>query len=516
MTKDERTPWWASHLLWILIAITSTIPFWVTTVPPLTDLPNHIARFYLLLNLDRSPFLAKYYAVHWHLIGNLGVDIPVRLLGPMLGAELAARMVVAMIPPLTVAGIYAVSRALNGQVAPSALVAVALVYNWPFNSGFVNFSLSSAMALLILAAWIRLRDLSFLTRLLVFVPLSFATWVAHIAGWGLLGLAVLGFELTRAYQSRGFKLRSFFVAAFETFPFALMIIFTALWRSETSSPVGFYYNSAVFLNKLLSLVTIFREEYVLWDVLCSAVFLLLTVVMFISGGRRIVVAAAVITALYLLAFAVCPEGLFAGAFLDRRLLPFAAMFFAMSLGVTERVLQDKHGRRFLSFIAFGAIGLFAARIVVTTIVWERINLSMVQHLALLDQLPPQSRVFGLMIEPCEKSWPRGRLDHLQQFAVTRRESVINGLFQESGLNEVEASYRRLDGFDPNMLNTVHSAACPVPYIRETFQSAIERFPRSQFDYVWLVSPDPLPAFDDTGLELVSSVRNDRLFKIIAP
>src|SRR6202007_3367312 len=118
---------------------------------------------------DRSPFLAQHYTINWRLIGNLGVDIPVLMLGPMLGAEQSARIVVMMIPPLTFGGIYAVSRSMNHQVAPGAIIGLLLVYNWPLNSGFVNFSLSCAMALLILAALIQLREGSFFFKLLVFV-----------------------------------------------------------------------------------------------------------------------------------------------------------------------------------------------------------------------------------------------------------------------------------------------------------------------------------------------------------
>ena len=73
-------------------------------------------------------------------------------------------------------------------------MALPLAYNWPLNMGFVNFSLSAAMALLIFALWVRLRAWGFFARLLIFAPLSFATWVAHLAGWGLLGLAVPRFR----------------------------------------------------------------------------------------------------------------------------------------------------------------------------------------------------------------------------------------------------------------------------------------------------------------------------------
>jgi len=514
--KPNERPWWTSTVLWLVLALVTTIPFLIVAIPPLPDLPNHTARYYILLNIDHSPFLQMYYGVHWQFIGNLGVDIIVRVIGPVLGAERAAHLIVSIIPPLTVAGIYSLSRALNDQVAPSALVALPFAYNWPLNAGFVNFSLSAALALLVLAFWIRMRAWGFVVRLLIFAPLGFATWIAHVAGWGLLGLGVFGFEVTRAYQLRGLNLRSLLGAALATFPFALMIFFILLWRSEIPSTMNASSAYEILLHKFISLVSLLREYYELWDVSCTLLFLALVVAIYFAGGRRIVVASMLIAILYALAFALCPSDLFNGAFADRRLLPYAAIFVPLSVGVADQVLMNERQRRALSFVAMGALVFFAARLAVTTIAWERSDRLYNQHLALLEQIPHHSRVFGLMVESCDQMWPRiGRLDHLQQFALVRRESVINGLFQGIGLNQVDARYRKLNGFDSNMLTLVHSNTCPVPYITETLQTAIARFPRDRFDYVWLLASDPLPNFDSRGLRLIGLSGNDRLYQIAA-
>jgi hypothetical protein len=502
--------------LWVVLALASTIPFFFAEIPPLTDLPNHIARYYIFLNLDHSPFLQNYYLVQWYLIGNLGTDVVVRTIGPILGAELATRVAVGIIPALTIAGIYSVSRALNGQVAPSALIAAPFAYNWPLITGFVNFSLSAAMALLVLAFWIQMRARSFIVRLLIFAPLGFATWVAHVAGWGLLGLGVFGFEVARAYQLRGLSLRSLLGSALATFPFALMILFTLYWRTGTSIAVGVSAADNVFLDKVISLASLFREEYIFWDAASTLIFITLVIAAYYVGGKRVVVGGLVIAALYSLAFILCPTTLFNSGFADRRLLPYAAIFASLSLGIAEHYLTDEKRRRVLSLFAIVAIVFFAARIVITTIIWERSDREFNAHLTLLKNIPRHSRVFSLMVESCKKQWSRvGRPDHLPQLAIVRRDSVINGLFQNSGLNQVEALYRKSDGFNPNMLGTVHSDTCPVPYIRETLQTAIVRFPRDHFDYVWLLSPEPLPPFDMRGLRLIGSSGNDRLYQITA-
>ena len=507
--------WWTSPLLWLVLALATTIPFFIVDIPPLTDLPNHMARYYVFLNIDNSPFLQDYYSVHWYFIGNLGVDIIVKVIGPVLGAELATRVAVGIIPPLTVAGIYSVSRALNRQVAPSALVALPLAYNWPLNNGFVNFSLSAAMALLVLALWIRMRAWGFVVRALIFAPLGFATLVAHTAGWGLLGLAVFGFEVGRAYQQRGVNLRSLLEAVLATFPFALMILFTLLWRNGTSSPMGIAFAPDILWSKFVSLVSIFRERYALWDVGCTLLFLALTIASYFAGERRVVVSGILIAILYALAFMLCPDTLFSSNFADRRLLPYAAIFVPLSVGVADQVLTNEQRRRILSLVATGAIVFFAARLAVTTTVWERLDRLFDRHLALLEQIPRHSRVFGLSVDSCDWAWSSvGAMNSLQQFALIRRESFVNGLFQFSGYN-LEVGYRKLDGSNASMLATVRSDACPVSYIPETLQTAIARFPHNRFDYVWLLALDPLPTFDIRGLRLIGSSGNDRLYQIAA-
>jgi hypothetical protein len=507
-----RRLWWRSPVLWFALCLASLIPFLVVGMPPLTDLPNHIARYYILLNIAHSPFLSEYFSVHWQLIGNLGGDLLVEAIGRFLGADSGAKVVMALIPPLTIAGIYAVSRAVNGQVAPSALMSTPLAYNWPLTSGFVNFNLSAAMALLVLALWIRLRGRSFLARLVIFSPLSFATWVAHVAGWGLLGLAVLGFELARSYQISRVNIRTLALAAFETFPFALTFLLTVVWRTESEEPIGVAFGSDILYKKFVSIVTLFREHYQSWDVACSVLFLVLTIWMFVAGGRKIMTAAAAVAVCYGLAFVAFPEGLFAGTNVDRRLLPYAAMFVPLSIGVADGVLENERRRRLLSVVAIAAVVFFGARVTVTAIAWNQLDRSLESHLKLLEGIPRHSRVFALALEECEKPWSRSRLDHLQQLAIPRTESLINGLF--TGLNEVQYREKSTGGFDWNMFAAVDTESCQVPYVRESLQSAIRQFPRDRFQFLWLIAPTPLPRFDESGLELIGSNGNDRLYAVI--
>src|SRR3546814_576470 len=125
-------------------------------VPPLVDLPGHMARYRVQLDYGDHPWLRDWYAFHWQLIGNLGVDLLVEPLGRLFGIELAVKLIVMTIPALTVSGLLWIAREVHGRVPATALFALPIAYSYPFHFGFANFALSMALALNAYAFWLRL------------------------------------------------------------------------------------------------------------------------------------------------------------------------------------------------------------------------------------------------------------------------------------------------------------------------------------------------------------------------
>lgn len=139
------------------MALIALVPFLAIRIPSMTDLPGHIGRYSVMLDGGRSPFLADYYSFNWRVIGNLGLDLFVAAFG-WLGAERAAWLGAAILAPLTILGMAAVSRALHGRVQPGALAAACFAMSNPLMFGFVNYCLSLALALFGFAAWVRWRE----------------------------------------------------------------------------------------------------------------------------------------------------------------------------------------------------------------------------------------------------------------------------------------------------------------------------------------------------------------------
>ncbi len=83
------------------------------------DLPGHMGRYRVQLDLATSPDLQRYFGFHWQVIGNLGVDLLVQILAPILGLEGAVKLIVCTIPVLTVGGMLWVAREVHGRVPPT-------------------------------------------------------------------------------------------------------------------------------------------------------------------------------------------------------------------------------------------------------------------------------------------------------------------------------------------------------------------------------------------------------------
>ena len=116
--------WWESRALALALVLASAIPLLWPDIAPLVDLPGHMGRYRVQLDLAASPDLQQFYTFRWALIGNLGVDLLVEALAPLIGLEAAVKLVVLTIPPLTVGGLLWVAHEVHGRIPPTAFFAL--------------------------------------------------------------------------------------------------------------------------------------------------------------------------------------------------------------------------------------------------------------------------------------------------------------------------------------------------------------------------------------------------------
>src|SRR3954454_20595964 len=105
-SASARQPraWWEHPALAVAAVLACAIPLLWPDIPPLVDLPGHMGRYHVQLEIGRSPWLGHFYDFRWALIGNLGLDLLVVPLSWLIGLEAAVKLIVVAIPVLTAAG----------------------------------------------------------------------------------------------------------------------------------------------------------------------------------------------------------------------------------------------------------------------------------------------------------------------------------------------------------------------------------------------------------------------------
>src|SRR3569833_3168614 len=199
--RARQANWWERRWFVAVLVVLAALPLIYPPIPPLVDLFGHMGRYRVELDLDQSPWLKQYINNHWAASGILGVDRLVLLLGPIMGREPAVKLIVLLIPPLTAIGFLWVAREVHGRIPPTAQFALPFIYGYPFLFGFVNFTLSVALAFLAFGLWLRLGRLDH-TKLRgwLFVPISLVVFFTHTYGWGLLGLMCFSADAVRLHD----------------------------------------------------------------------------------------------------------------------------------------------------------------------------------------------------------------------------------------------------------------------------------------------------------------------------
>lgn len=472
--------WWERRWFFAAAMLLAALPLLWPSVPPLTDLPGHIGRYRVMLG-DEAALLDRYYAFEWRLVGNLGVDLLVAALAPLMGLEPAVKLVVIAIPVLTTGALLWLSRELTGRVSPWALFALPLAYGYPFQFGFVNYCLGMALALGGWAFWLRLGRLNRIgVRAAVFVPFGLVVWTCHAMGWAMLGLFVFAGEWAVRAKDRKI-LRAAFDAAIASLPLAPPVLAMLAWQGGGApADTGRFFD---LVAKLKGLGSVLRDRWIWLDLPA-----LLVIVMAIYAGirgqaGRFAPQAGAAAGLTALAFLLLPFTLLGSAYADLRLLPFA---FAVALaGLTPREGAP------VRIIALGGLAFFIVRTLGTTVSFAFYDVDWRRELAALDALPRGARVFALVGDGCDQPWAHSRRTHLSAFATARRGAFANDQWRMEGAPLLRVTLP-LGYFahDPSQISV--ETACPHDPNLLPRDRALAAFPRDAFTHVWLIDAPTSP------------------------
>ena len=484
---QQRTqPWWEWRGTFVALILISGLPLLWPDIPPLTDVPGHMGRYRIELDLAHSQYLQRFYEFHWSVIGYLGVDLLVIPLSRLLGLELAVKLVMIAIPLMTVAGFLFVAREVHGRILPTTIFALPFAYNYPFLLGFANFSLSMALVFLALGLWLRLARLGHLRlRAVLFVPISLTIWITHAFGWGALGVLVFSVEFIRQMDRNHRRFIPAAVAAgVHCLPLALPMLLMVLGRTEggASAETGDWFN---FGAKIGSLAMALRDRWIVPDIAAlTIVFILL-----FEGARhpkfeyaRNLATAGVILALV---FLLLPRIISGGAYADMRLAPYL-----LAVGVLAIGFRGEPEPATARALAWGGLAFLLARTAAVALSFYLYDASYDRHLKALDHVPRGARLVSFVGASCEQSWFSGRLEHLAGLAIVRREAFSNDQWEMPGGQLFAVHYPAGAGFIMDPSQIVSSVQCDrAPW--RTLDEALTEVPRDAFDYIWLIDP---PAF----------------------
>jgi hypothetical protein len=472
-------PWWAARWFQALCLGLVMAPMAWPGLPPLTDLPGHLGRYKIIVDLGRSEPLRRFYSFAWSIVPNLGVDLLMVPFAAVFGLELGVKLIVMLTAALTLVGYIWVAEEAHGRASPAWLFAAPLILGYAFHYGFLNFSLALALCFLAFGLWLRLGRLGrVLLRAALFVPIALAIWLAHGIGWAMFGLLVGGFELARQWERGQGIVKGAVLAGWRCLPLAGPLVLTLAWSTGNVVTVTRDWFNPGW--KLVSIAAALRDRWVDFDV--ASVCVLLAVITFGVWDRRVAWSRGLATgaALLLVAFILLPQILLGTSRADIRLVP---TMLAMALLAMRPAAASP---RQVGAFALAGLAFFVVRMGANTASLWQYDRSFSAELQALDHVPRGARLATFVGVGCVSGWGNSRLEHLGGMAIVRREAFSNEQWTVGGshLLQVRPPWTRY--VDPSGFVT----ATRCGEVWRPIAEALSTLPQADFDYVWLIEPHP--------------------------
>ena len=416
-----------SRVLWLfygLALLLALVPIFVTTLPPLVDLPNHLARIYILNHLDTDPALQKYYGVHWHLLGFQSLDILLPPLARWFGLFAAARIYIAISLILVLGGSMALHRALFGRIGLFPLASTLFLYNLLLAWGFVSYLFSVGVALLMLAGWFGSEGRSRLLRVSVFSVATLLLLVCHFFTFAAYAVLIGTYELSRIWHDPRRDLRRGLAQLVEGgLPFVLpCILVVAAYVPQTVSftKYGSFPDVARAVVSPTVMYMTWPDLVVTYAVVFGLWFCWRRRLLRLSKRMRWPLLAMAVTGAFM------PIWLFSVWGASYRIPSLIAF-----LAVSTIDLQFKNRRQIALFVSI-VLGLLLLRVTTTIQVWHDYQANFLEFLAATAKIDAGSRVLALPVPDNDGTWPAPQIypySQLATLAVVERDVLSPTLFK---------------------------------------------------------------------------------------
>lgn len=477
--------WWFV----VVLALVAAIPLAIPVVPPLTDLAGHVGRYAVQLDGGASPVLRQWYTFEWGVLPNLGVDLLVQALAPLIGLDPAVRLIVAAIVALHVAGIVLLARVAHGRTPPTVLFAVPLAYGFPLLYGFVNFALGIALACLALALWLKLGSSGRTrSRAAVFVVLGLVLWMCHLVGWAVFCVVAFADAVVREHERGTAWWRVPVRAGLALLPLLVGPAIGFAFATGGEPDVLFRYDRA--WQKPMWLMMVFRDRWLLWD-MGSAVLLVVLALWFWRSRRFERHRGLALGALLMLGiYAAMPNMLLDSAFADMRLVPIVLTL----LLVAARPAAGA-SRGFVLWLTIAGLAFAGARLGSTTVSMIALDRQFQRTLSVLPHVPEGTNLLTFPVLRCgESPWPLDRRNHLSGYALSRRHAFDNIQWQLPSGQLLRIHNEAAKPFDRAGLRTIFDRPCGTYKDLGSILSEVS----PEIEYVWIIGMPPAARYPGWG------------------
>jgi hypothetical protein len=423
----------------LLLLALASIPVFSTSLPPLVDYPNHLARFWLLATGGNS-----FYAVHWAPVPNLAGDLIVPVLARMMPLDLAGKLFLVAIFALTVGGAVWLNRTATGDWRLWPLLTAAFLYNRTFLWGFINYLFGLGIALCGAALWLQLETARAWFRVFASSVVALLCFFSHIVAFGVYVLIILGLEAIPAVNE--LRARAWAAlcrrAALDAAQFVMPAALIGSWwhSTEGGSSYGKIWRKADLL------FSVFDNYSRPFDIACFALLLLLFAVLAwqrrLGISPRLAPAVAIVFAVYLM----LPSQMMSGSGADHRI---AVALFALLVASSAPRFPTP---RVANIIGTAVVVVLVGRLAVVETVWLTADRTYTADLAAIDALPLGSKL-AVAFPSNAVNFSAIPVLHVPTLAVPRRAAFVGTLFAYPAQQPitVKPPYDRLAAASPPTL-----------------------------------------------------------------
>ncbi len=188
----------------LLAAAVLLLPLWTVQHLPLVDYPDHLARAFVLANLDHPEFrFAEFYRADWGPYPYLFSDLLLVAMQKLLPVELAGRLLLSLAVLLLPPAVWFFLRQANREES-STQACWSLLFSWNFFllCGFLNMHLSLVLCFLALGLWLRYLENPRAGPWFGLLLLLTLLYFTHLVGFAVAGTMMTAYLLLERRPAR--------------------------------------------------------------------------------------------------------------------------------------------------------------------------------------------------------------------------------------------------------------------------------------------------------------------------